>query len=140
MGLAAVVAVDLLIDGFLLGVAAAQDLRLGLLLAIGLTLEDFFVALSLVLSLRESAQRRTILAVSASITLAMSVGIVVGALIGPTLSTFGYHIVLAFGAVALLFLVLEELMREAHKARETLWSITALFGGLLGFLLLHMTV
>lgn len=120
--------------------AAAQDLRLGLLLAIGLTLEDFFVALSLVLSLRESAERRKILYIGASVALGMVVGFVVGALIGPTLSTFGYHIVLAFGAVALLFLVLEELMREAHKARETLWSITALFGGHLGFLLLHMSI
>ncbi len=138
MGMAAVVAVDLTIDGFLLGVAASQDLRLGILLAIGLILEDFFTTLSLVVSLQGSADRRKVLWVTAFITAGMAVGVGLGMLVAPLLTQFAYHVVLAFGAVALLFLILEELMREAHKVRETHWATTTLFGGLLGFLLLHM--
>jgi zinc transporter ZupT len=41
-------------------------------------------------------------------------------------------------AVALLFLIIEELLREAHRVKETPWTTTTLFAGLLGFLLLHM--
>lgn len=138
MGLAAVVMVDLTIDGFLLGVAASHDLRLGILLAVGLVLEDFFTTLSLAVSLVGSASRRKIAWITALITAGMAVGVVLGALVAPALSQFAYHAVLAFGAVALLFLILEELMREAHKVQETYWATTTLFGGLLGFLLLHM--
>ncbi|MFD1829922.1 hypothetical protein ACFSJS_09620 [Streptomyces desertarenae] len=139
-GLAAVVGVDLTVDGFLLGVAASEDLRLGLLLAVGLLLEDFFVTLSLAISLQDVAGRRRIWQITAGITAAMAAGGAVGALLSPFLGEFGYHVVLAFGAVALLFLILEELMREAHKVRETPWATTTLFTGLLGFLLLHMLV
>lgn len=138
MGLAAVVAVDLTIDGFLLGVAASQDLRLGVLLAIGLILEDFVTTLSLVASLQGSTNQRKILWIAAFITVGMAAGVGLGTLVAPVLTQFAYHAVLAFGAVALLFLILEELMREAHKVRETHWATTTLFGGLLGFLLLHM--
>ncbi len=140
MGLALVVAVDLTIDGFLLGVAAAQDLRLALLLAIGLMVEDFFTTLSLIIGLHDAASRKTTVWITAGITAAMGVGAGIGLLISPALSRFGYHVVLAFGAVALLFLIVEELLREAHKVKETTWTTTSLFVGLLGFLLLHMLI
>ncbi|MGK5448198.1 hypothetical protein [Streptomyces radiopugnans] len=140
LGLAAVVGVDLTVDGFLLGVAASEDLRLGLLLAVGLLPEDFFVTLSLVISLQGVVGRRRIWWVTGGITTAMAVGAAAGVAVSPVLGQFGYHAVLAFGAVALLFLILEELMREAHKVRETPWATTTLFTGLLGFLLLHMLV
>ncbi|MDR7300440.1 ZIP family metal transporter [Haloactinomyces albus] len=138
MGLAAVVTADLAIDGILLGVAASQDLRLGWLLAIGLVLEDFFTTLSLTISLLENTGRRKITLIAGGIAAGMVLGVVLGAMLAPVLSRFGYHVVLAFGAVALLFLVLEELMREAHQVEETPWATTTLFVGLLGFVLLHM--
>lgn len=138
LGLAAVVAVDLTIDGFLLGVAAATDMRLGLLLAIGLVIEDFFTTLSLIISLNGVTDRRKTIWITAGITVAMAVGAVAGLLVSSFLGQFGYHVVLAFGAVALLFLILEELLREAHRVKETTWATTSLFAGLLGFLLLHM--
>lgn len=138
MGLAAVVAADLTIDGLLLGVAASQDLRLGWLLAIGLVLEDLFTTLSLAISLLEETSRKRIALITGFIAAGMVLGVVVGALLAPVLSLFGYHVVLAFGAVALLFLVLEELMREAHQVEETPWATTTLFAGLLGFVLLHV--
>jgi ZIP family zinc transporter len=138
VGLAIVVAVDLTIDGFLLGVAAVEDLRLAFLLAIGLLVEDFFTTLSLIVSLRKAVARKKAIWITAGITVAMSVGAVAGLLVSTALGQFGYHVVLAFGAVALLFLIIEELLREAHRVKETTWTTTTLFAGLLGFLLLHM--
>ena len=140
MGLAIVVGVDLTIDGFLLGVAASEDLRLALLLAVGLLVEDFFTTLSLIISLRQSESRKKAIWITAAITAAMSVGVAAGLLAARALGQFGYHVVLAFGAVALLFLIIEELLREAHKVKETPWTTTTLFAGLLGFLLLHMLI
>lgn len=61
-----------------------------------------------------------------------------GLLVAGVLGQFGYHLVLAFGAVAVLFLVIEELLREAHTVREARGRPRHLFTGLLGFLLLHM--
>lgn len=140
VGMAAAVGVDLTIDGFLLGVATTTDLRLGLLLAVGLAVEDFFTALSLTAGIRQSVRRRTALGLTAAVTAAMAAGVVAGVLVAPVLGQFGYHTVLAFGAVAVLFLVVEELLREAHRARETPWATSALFAGLLGFLVMHMLI
>ena len=43
---------------------------------------------------------------------------------------------LAFGAVAMMYLVTEELLVEAHEVREGLWETTALFVGFLVYLLI----
>jgi ZIP family zinc transporter len=46
--------------------------------------------------------------------------------------------VLAFGSAALLFLVTEELLVEAHEVAETTLATTAFFAGFLLFLVLGM--
>lgn len=51
-----------------------------------------------------------------------------------------YTGVLAFAAVALLFLALEELLREAHERDERPVVTATLFMGLLAFLLLEQLV
>lgn len=48
------------------------------------------------------------------------------------------EVVLPFGLSALLFLVTEELLVEAHKEEESLWLTSAFFGGFLLFLILGM--
>ncbi len=52
---------------------------------------------------------------------------------GPTLIT-----VLAFGAAALLYLVTEELLTEAHEVPETGWGAASSFTGFLLLLLIEM--
>lgn len=53
----------------------------------------------------------------------------------------GYLKALAFAALpALLFLVTEELLTEAHEAEETPLLTLAFFGGFLLFLLLGMVL
>ena len=46
--------------------------------------------------------------------------------------------VLAFGVAALLFLVTEELLREAHEVPETPWLTSAFFAGFLLLMLLEL--
>ena len=47
---------------------------------------------------------------------------------------------LSFGLSALLFLVTEGLLTEAHEEKETFWHTSAFFGGFLLFLILGMVV
>ncbi len=68
--------------------------------------------------------------------------IIVGALIGETLlvdaSVHTLAGLLSFGCAALLFLVTEELLIEAHESADTAVTTTMFFLGFLIFLLLGM--
>ncbi len=135
-GLLAAVGIDILIDGLLIGVGFAAGERVGTLLVVALTLELLFLGLSVAASLgqRGASRRRSILTVSA-----LSLLVIVGATLGGTLlqglSGLGLEIVLSFGAAALLYLVTEELLVEAHEVKETPWITSAFF---LGFIALYL--
>lgn len=60
-----------------------------------------------------------------------------GTVAGVLVEGAAYTVVLAFAAVASLFLVLEGLLREAHEVAETAWTTSMMFGGLRAFLLLE---
>ena len=67
-----------------------------------------------------------------------------GAFLGITLlkglSQEWSELVLSFGLAALLFLVTEELLTEAHEEKETLIQTSMFFLGFLIFLLIGMIV
>jgi ZIP family zinc transporter len=63
------------------------------------------------------------------------VGAVAGSLLLGNLSGGALDVVLAFGVAALLYLVTEELLVEAHEREDTPW-VTALF--FIGFLVLFV--
>ncbi len=132
-GLAALVAFDLFIDGLVLGLGFTASAKAGLLLTIALTLEVLFLGLSLAAELGEAALSRSrSVAVVGSAALLLPVGAVAAsgiARLSPSLLT-GF---LAFGLIALLYLVTEELLVEAHETPDRPW-VTALF--FIGFLLL----
>lgn len=143
VGFQAVVGVDFLIDGLLLGVSLVHDSSLGLLLAIALTLEDLVTGLSLALTLQEERPGEARIRVPRTMSLlalALPLGAVVGGFAGDWVSGYSYTVVLAFAAVAMLFLVFEELLREAHDVAESTWTTGMLFGGLLAFLLIESAV
>lgn len=132
----AAIVVDLAIDGLMIGIGFAAGAHQGRLLAIALSTE----LLSLGLALGATMFKRRASRGRAFRMLALlPVGFVIGAGLGLSLlrhlSPPWLSFVLSFGAAALLFLVTEELLIEAHKEKETAW-MTAMF--FVGFFLMMM--
>lgn len=125
--------IDLFIDGILVGTGAALGENQGRTLTIALTFEILFLALSLT---GELAERGLPARRAALIPIATSLATVVGALAGAALlSHAGNAIqagVLAFGSAALLYLVTEELLVEAHDIPDRPIHITMFFVGFIG--------
>ena len=133
VSLIATVGLDVLIDGFILGLGFAAGAKAGILLTIALTLELLFLGLSVSATLSQaSSDRKKIITITAGLALLLPVGATLGtALAG--LSGFILAALLAFGLVALLYLVTEELLVEAHELPDTPLTAATFF---VGFLLL----
>ncbi len=129
-------AVDVVIDGFLLGVGFATGQRQGFLLTLALAAEFLSVGLAIFVSLSWSRMRRilTVVFVASPILL----GALGGDLLLRNLPRSATESVLSFGIAALLYLVTEELLVEAHEAPETSLGVSAFFAGFLIFLILGM--
>lgn len=138
-GLASVTAIDILVDGLVLGIGFAAGARAGLLLTVALTIEILFLGLTLALELRDSLSRFKAVAVTAAIGLLLPVGALAGAPIatlpGPYVTGF-----FAFALMALLYLVVEELLVEAHTGPESPIITAMFFAGFLLLLLLEETL
>lgn len=122
--------IDVAVDGFIIGAGFAAGGSTGLVLAIGLSVELLFLGLSLT---SDSIGGAKIMALSA----ALGGVVVVTALAGNFLLEGASHdtvgAALALSAAALLYLVTEELLMEAHKEAEAPSSVLVLFGGFLSF-------
>lgn len=136
LGMLVPVAVDLLMDGILVGLGASLGFTESLILTIALTIEVLFLGISLSASLRRAGQNVTrSIAWTAAVALMMLVGAIGGALVLSGASPQILAAALAFGAAALLYLAVEELMSEAHENAETPW-LTSLF--FIGFILIYV--
>lgn len=136
VGMLVPVAVDLLMDGMLIGLGASLGFTQALILTIALTIEVLFLGISLSASLRKAGQSTgASVAWTAGVALMMLVGALGGALLLGGASPQVLAAVLAFGAAALLYLAVEELMIEAHENAETPW-LTALF--FVGFTVIYV--
>ncbi len=134
VGFLIVVGVDLFIDGLLVGTGAAVSAETATIIAIALTVEVLFLSLSVALRLLESgASRFVAAAITAGLSLVVAVGAILGALLLRDAGDAALSVVLAFAAAALLWLVVEELLVEAHETPERPWTAAMFF---LGFLLL----
>src|SRR5512140_3365713 len=131
------IGVDLLLDGVLIGIAMTAGLKQGVLLTLALTLELFSLGLAMAVQFGNARAAVRVLAPTAIASL-----MIAGAVIGRTLladaSVHTLAGVLSFGCAALLFLVTEELLIEAHEAADTALTTTMFFVGFLIFLLLGM--
>lgn len=131
--------IDVLVDGLLIGIGFSAGAREGFLLTVALTVELLFLALSASAALRGAGLGRGG-AIGTVVGLALLVG--VGTLIGTTLlgglTGNALETVLAFGLAALLYLVTEELLVEAHEVAETPWTTGVFFFGFLFLLLVEM--
>jgi zinc transporter, ZIP family len=129
-GLLVATFVDVAVDGFIIGAGFAAGGETGTILALGLSVELLFLGLALT---SESTAGRRIVALSG----ALGITVLVTALVGSALLTGASHAVLggalAFSAAALLYLVTEELLMEAHEVEEKPVSTLVLFAGFLVF-------
>ena len=138
-GLLVAIGIDILIDGLLLGIGFAAGAKEGTLLAIALTIELLSLGLATAVELRDgghSKGRAVAIVAGTSLMLLLGAGIGNTVLRGATGNLL--EIVLSFGLAALLFLVTEELLTEAHEETETPLLTLSFFVGFLLFLLLGM--
>ena len=133
-GLLVASGVDVFIDGLLIGVSFDVGLKAGVIITIALAIELLFLALSVAstMALEGKSKMRII-----GTTIVLSVLVLIGATIGGTLLQ-GLHgprleAVIAFAVAALLYLVTEELLVEAHKGQNDSSFATTMF--FLGFLI-----
>ena len=138
-GLLVAIGIDILIDGLLLGIGFAAGAKEGTLLAIALTIELLSLGLATAIELRQDGHgkgRAVAIVAGTSLMLLVGAGIGTTVLRGATGNLL--EIVLSFGLAALLFLVTEELLTEAHEETETPLLTLAFFVGFLLFLILGM--
>lgn len=136
LGLLVAVGVDLVIDGLLVGLGAVLGAAQGIIITVALTLEILFLSLSLGSELTEAGLSRAQSAATVvGLALLTAVGAVGGAAILAGAGPATLAVVLAFGAAALLYLAVEELLVEAHEQTETT-VLAAMF--FLGFLAVYI--
>jgi zinc transporter, ZIP family len=140
LGFAGATALDFAIDGVILGAGFSAGETTGLLLTIALTIEYLFVGLSLSAALGPHASRRLVIAAPVSLSLLTVAGTALGVwlLTGASATTLAG--VLAFGAVAFMYLATEELLVEAHERGETAAGSVTFFVGFLLYMVLSETL
>jgi zinc transporter, ZIP family len=128
---------DLLIDGLVLGLAFIAGAEAGILLTIALTLEVLFLGVTVTEELGETITSKVrMVAITAGLALLMPLGTLIAlpiATLPPTIVA-GF---LSFGLIALLYLVTEELLVEAHEKPDTPLISAMFFVGFLALLLIE---
>lgn len=134
------VGVDILIDGLVLGLAFVAGTKAGLLLTIALTLEVLFLGLTVTNLLAKTIRSRArIVAITMSIALLLPLGVALAGPVAllPPVVIAGFF---SFGLMALLYLVTEELLVEAHETPDSPLISAMFFVGFLGIVLTEQTL
>ena len=137
-GLIATVSIDLVIDGLLIGAAFVAGAEEGITVTIALTLEVLFLGLAVVVAMPQTASTVRKIGTTAGLGILLLIGATAGTVLLAGVSGPVLTIVLAFGAAALLYLVTEELLLEAHEVSETPASTSLFFVGFLIIFVLDM--
>ncbi len=134
-----VVGVDVFVDGMLIGVMLATGERAGLLITLALAIELLALGLatSATIGNATSSPMRAILATTC-LAVVPAPGTVIGLLAFSGLTGAWMEAVLAFALAALLYLVTEELLVDAHHIPETPVATAMFFAGFLLLLLVDM--
>lgn len=133
------IGVDIFVDGLLLGIGFTAGNTEGTLLAMALSLELLSLGMATATELGENnVSKKKSIGLIVMLSLLFFASAVLGATLLHNLSHTAIEVVLSFGLSALLFLVTEELLIEAHEEKETVWHTSAFFGGFLLFLVFGM--
>lgn len=131
--------VVVLIDGAIIGVALSSGGAAALLIAIALSIELLFVSASTAGSTRgNGGSIRMAIGVGSLVAVMMPIGAVLGALVFAGVSNTLLITGLAFGAAALLYTAIAELLVEAYEILENTGTIAMAAAGFLLFLILMM--
>lgn len=131
------VGIDILVDGMVLGLAFVAGEKAGILLTVALTLEVLFLGLTVTAELGETIASKlrviaTVFGLSLLLPLGAAIAMPVAALPTPVIVGF-----LSFGLMALLYLVTEELLAEAHERPDSPLISAMFFVGFLGLLVIE---
>jgi ZIP family zinc transporter len=132
--------VDILLDGLLIGISFTASARQGVLITVALTLEVLFLGVAVAAALSGPRARRQALVMSTLFGCLLLLGAVCGAYFLADASANLVDAVLAFAVAALLYLVTEELLTEAHEVKETAWLTLMFFAGFIVLLLIEMLI
>lgn len=135
------IGVDVFIDGLLLGIGFATGAKAGMLLAFAIALEMFSMGMATAIEmLKEGVKKPTAVKHIVLLSSLFLVSAVLGGTLLQHLSDSWMEFVLSFGLSALLYLVTEELLVEAHSEEDKPTYTATFFFGFLLFLILGMIV
>lgn len=137
LAMVAAIAIDVFVDGLVLGLSFLAGAKAGLLLTIALTLEILFLGVTVSHELADFIRSR-FKVVAATVGLALLLPL--GTLASFPVAALPMHLIggfLAFGLMALLYLVTEELLVEAHEKPDSPAISALFFVGFLGLLLVE---
>ncbi len=130
--------VDVFIDGLLVGISFEVGFREGVIITIALTIELLFLAISVASSLaKRNAGKSRIIISSAVLALLILLGALLGGTLLQGIRGGGLEGIVAFATAALLYLVTEELLVEAHEGRDSSFTTAMFFVGFLSILILE---
>ena len=131
---------DIALDGLLIGISFAASERQGLLVTIALTLEVLFLGVAAAAALTGPGSRRRVIATTCAFAALLLGGAGAGAYFLTGVSGAVLDAVMSFGLAALLYLVTEELLTEAHEVDETPILTSMFFVGFIALLMIEMLV
>lgn len=129
-GLIITVFIDALLDGVTIGAGFAAGEKVGFALALGLSVEMLFLAISLI---SDTIRGVRMLALCACLGITLLVSGILGYHFLSTSSASTIATALAFSAAALIYLVTDELLIEAHEHEEKPYAMLVMFGGFVVF-------
>jgi ZIP family zinc transporter len=139
LGILVGVCVDIFLDGFLISISFAAGNKEGILLTLALAMELLSLGLAVSSALgTHGVKRASVILISGALFLLIVIGTGFGLVLIQEISPSMLEVMLSFGLAALLYLVTEELLVEAHKEPETPIATGMFFAGFLTFLLLGM--
>jgi zinc transporter, ZIP family len=143
MSLVFAAGLDYVVDGLLIGIGFGLSAKAGGILTFALSIEGLFLAIAVTTALHHHrASRGKLILVNSVFGLLLAVGATLGAAVFNIASGSIHTAMLAFGSAALIYLVTEELLVEAHKPGVTENPLTAgiFFAGFLLLLGIEMSV
>jgi len=139
-GVAVPIYIDSGVDGLLIGICVVASYQGGAIMATATSIEMFFLGVTLGAMIRKCGPKRWAVGLLAPLIL-LAAG-TVGAVFADALSShpWAFQGVVAFGASALLFLVVSELLKEAmENADEVEWRVNPTIWVFVGFFIVILS-